>query len=135
MDYSKEDIYSVDLSNITSAITVSNTGTSNVSVTSGTGITIPWTTTTQSSDTHTLGPNWNNGTSAKIRLDGPGADIEINGESLTDMLRNIEQRLNILKPNPELESEWEDLRKLGDQYRELENQIIQKQKMWDTLKK
>lgn len=133
MDYSKEDIYSVDLSTINSSITVSNTGSANM--VSGTNITVPWTTTTGTSDRYTFDPNWNNSTSAKITLNGPDADIEINGESLTDMIHNIEQRLNILKPNPELESEWAELRKLGDQYRALENQIIEKQKMWDTLKK
>ena len=134
MDYSKEDIYTVDLSNITSAITVSNTGTSNVSVTAGTGITVPWNT-TQSSNTYTLGSGWNNGTGAKIRLDGPGADIEINGASLTDMIEKIEQRLAILKPDPRLEKDWDELRELGNRYRALEKEIIEKQKMWDTLKK
>lgn len=133
MDYTKEDIYSVDLSKVTSSITVSNTGSANV--VSGTNITVPWTTTTTTSDRYTFDPNWANSTSTKIQLNGPDADIEINGKSLTDMICNIEQRLNILRPNPKLESEWEELRKLGDQYRELESQIIEKQKMWDTLKK
>jgi hypothetical protein len=104
---------------------------SNVSVT---GISIPWNTTTSTSDSYTLGANWNNSISPKIQLDGPDADIEINGESLTGMLRNIEQRLNILKPNPELESEWAELRALGEQYRALEKHIQEKQATWDRLK-
>jgi hypothetical protein len=105
---------------------------SNISVT---GISVPWTTgTSVSNNSYTLDPSWNNSTSAKIQLDGPDADIEINGESLKDMLQNIEQRLNILKPNPNWESEWAELRALGDQYRALEKRIQEKQATWDRLK-
>ena len=100
-----------------------------------TGISVPWTTTTSGTgDSFTFEPNWSNSTSGKIKLDGPDADIEINGESLVDMLRNIEQRLNILKPNGKLESEWEELKALGDQYRALEKHILEKQATWDKLK-
>jgi hypothetical protein len=77
---------------------------------------------------------WANTASPKIRLDGPGADIEINGESLIGMLRRIEERLNILTPNSKLESEWEELRALGEQYRKLEQYIKDKQATWDRLK-
>jgi len=94
---------------------------SNVSIT---GIGVPWVT----------DPTWNNGISPKIQLDGPEADIEINGESLVGMLKAIEQRLNILKPNETLESEWAELRALGDQYRALEKHIMDKQATWDKLK-
>ena len=100
-----------------------------------TGINVPWTTTTSgTSDTFTFDPDWSNHASSKIKLDGADADIEINGESLVDMLRNIEQRLNILKPNEKLESEWEELRALGEQYRALEKHIKEKQATWDRLK-
>ena len=92
------------------------------------GIGIPWTTTIGDS-------SWANSISPKIKLDGPGADIEINGESLVDMLRAIEQRLNILKPNEKLESEWEELRALGEQYRALEAQIQAKMKTWEAISK
>lgn len=95
-----------------------------------TGIGVPW----RTSGTGT-GVNWSNNTSTKIRLDGPDADIEINGESMIGLLKAIEQRLNILKPNPELESEWEELRALGDQYRKLEAEIEAKMKTWEILNK
>ena len=104
---------------------------SNVSVT---GIGVPWTGSV-TSDTYTLDPSWHNRTSAKIQLDGPDADIEINGESLVGMLQAIEQRLNILKPNEALESEWAELRALGDQYRELEDKIQAKMKTWEAIAK
>jgi hypothetical protein len=49
-------------------------------------------------------------------------------------LQVLERRLNILRPNTELEAEWDQLRALGDQYRELEAELLEKQKMWDRLK-
>jgi hypothetical protein len=72
--------------------------------------------------------------STKIKLDGKDADIEVNGKSLMGMIEQIEQRLNILHPNTELESEWEELRVLGEQYRKLEQHIKDKQATWDRLK-
>ena len=87
-------------------------------VSAGTGITSPWGTTI----------------SPKIRLDGEGADIEVNGESLIGMIKKIEERLNILHPNEKLEAEWEELRELGNRYRELEQHIKEKQATWDRLK-
>jgi hypothetical protein len=72
--------------------------------------------------------------STKIQLDGKDADIKVNGWSLVDAIQKIEQRLNILHPNTELEAEWEELRALGNKYRELEQQIKDKQATWDRLK-
>ena len=77
---------------------------------------------------------WATNTSAKIQLDGEGADIKVNGWSLIDAIKQIEQRLNILHPNDKLETEWEELRALGDQYRKLEQHIKDKQATWDKLK-
>ena len=79
-------------------------------------------------------PWFRNSGSAKIQLDGEGADIEVNGESLMTMLHRIEERLNILTPNDKLEVEWEELRALGNKYRELEQHIKDKQATWDRLK-
>jgi hypothetical protein len=119
---------------VTDSLTVSNTsGPYSISA-SVTGISVPWSGSI-SSDTYTLDPSWNNHTSAKICLDGPDADIEINGESLIDMLRNIEQRLNILKPNESLETEWAELKTLGDAYRKLEAEIEAKMKTWNAISK
>ena len=100
---------------------------SNVSIT---GIGVPW---TSSGVGVNYDPNWANSISPKIRLDGPEADIEINGESMIGMLRAIEQRLNILCPNETLESEWAELKALGEQYRALEQHILAKQATWDRL--
>jgi hypothetical protein len=72
--------------------------------------------------------------SATIQLDGDNADIKVNGWSLVDAIQKIEQRLNILHPNTELETEWEELQILGNKYRELEKHIKEKQATWDRLK-
>ena len=114
----------------TDSITVSSTG-GPYTITGATGISVPWT----GSNTISIDSNWANHTSGKIKLDGPEADIEVNGESLITMLRNIEQRLNILQPNPELEKEWEELRQLGNQYRTLESNIQAKMKTWEAISK
>jgi hypothetical protein len=62
-------------------------------------------------------------------------DVKIQGKSLSDTLENIEKRLAILHPNKELEEKWERLKSLGDMYRELEAEIIEKEQIWATLKK
>lgn len=62
-------------------------------------------------------------------------DIKIRGKSLSEMLDTIEQRLAILHPNVELEDKWSELKTLGEQYRALEQDILEKEKMWDILKK
>jgi hypothetical protein len=72
--------------------------------------------------------------SPKIQLNGESADIEVNGWSLVAAVKRIEQRLGLFQPNPELETEWSNLRELGEQYRKLEQQIKDKQATWDRLK-
>jgi hypothetical protein len=69
-----------------------------------------------------------------LHLEGDDADININGKSLMAILRSLEQRLNILRPNTELEAEWDQLRELGEQYRRLEKEFEEKSKMWNNLK-
>jgi len=62
-------------------------------------------------------------------------DIKLKGKSLSDTLEKIEERLAILHPNEKLEEKWLELKKLGDMYRALEKDIIEKEKIWETLKK
>jgi hypothetical protein len=64
-----------------------------------------------------------------------GSDIIIKGKSLNATLDKIEERLAILHPNPALEDKWSELKELGDKYRALEAEIIEKQKMWNILNK
>jgi hypothetical protein len=85
------------------------------------------------SSPYTYNP-WTSNPSGKIRLDGADADIEINGISLLTTMQEIQIKLNILQPNTALEAEWEELYALGRKYRELEQQIKEKQATWDRLK-
>lgn len=62
-------------------------------------------------------------------------EVTVQGRSLTEFMESMEQRLNILRPNPELEKEWDQLRELGEQYRDLEQQLTEKSQMWKTLKR
>jgi len=62
-------------------------------------------------------------------------DISIKGKSLNETLTKIEERLAILHPNPKLEEKWEKLKELSKQYRELEAEIIEKEMIWNILKK
>lgn len=77
---------------------------------------------------------WANTGSTKIKLEGEEADIEINGKSLAQTIQALEERLNILVPNPELEKEWIELKELGDKYRVLESKLMEQGKMWKKLK-
>ena len=72
--------------------------------------------------------------SGKLHLKGEEADIDINGKSMTAWMAKVEERLNILTPNPELEKEWDDLRKLGEKYRKLEQRCKEKAEVWKKLK-
>jgi len=72
--------------------------------------------------------------SGKLSLQGTNADIDINGKSLMKTLEALEDRLNMLTPNPEMEEEWDQLRELGKRYRELEQELKEKSTMWKTLK-
>jgi len=62
-------------------------------------------------------------------------EVTIKGKNLTDMLEKIEERLAILHPNEKLEEKWDELKELGKRYKELEQEIIEKEKIWSILKK
>ncbi|MDC0862865.1 hypothetical protein OAP74_00140 [bacterium] len=71
----------------------------------------------------------------KMRISGDDADIEINGISLKQTLEDIQQRMAILQPNPELEKEFKELREIRQQYIKLERNLLEKKEMWETLNK
>lgn len=62
-------------------------------------------------------------------------EIKVKGVSLTERLSAIEERLGILRPNNDLEGKWEKLKKLGEEYRKLEKEILEGENIWDMLKK
>lgn len=73
--------------------------------------------------------------SGQLSLVGDNADIVINGQSLNDTLTAIQERMNMLVPNPDMEAEWDQLRELGERYRELEKLCKEKSTAWNKLKK
>lgn len=76
------------------------------------------------------------GESLKVKGDAEfEGDLKIQGVSIKESLENIEKRLAILHPNKKLEEKWERLKALGNMYRELEAEIIEKEEIWSILKK
>ena len=130
-DHKDVGTYSVDFSGTQSNVSLTSPYTVNLSslgqfpnavfTTSSTGIGSPW---VQSPPM--AGP--------KITLEGADADIEINGVSLWKTMQEIANRLNIMQTNPELETEWAELRELGEQYRKLEQHILDKQATFDRIR-
>ena len=74
------------------------------------------------------------GKPGQLNLRGEDADIIVNDKSLMKMLERIEERLVLLTPNTDLESEWDELKELGDRYRELEKRCKEKAEVWKKLK-
>ena len=128
LDQGKDaDTYSVDLSGVYSSVSL----TSPYTVSSG--INLPnavYTTSTVNSPWVQSPPM----AGPKIKLDGADADIEINGVSLWATMQEISNRLNIMHTNPELETQWKELRELGEQYRKLEQHILDKQATFDRIR-
>ena len=107
----------------------------NSGLTGGTG-TVTWNTTPNVWTTiSATGTNAHTNQAGKLTLQGENADVDINGKSMKAWMEKVEERLNILTPNPELEKEWDELRRLGERYRKLEKKCKEKAKMWEELKK
>jgi hypothetical protein len=115
-------------SGLSGGYTIGNGGT-------GTSPNTVWTTGTTGAGSFRLSPDAamieNNG---RMSLKGDKADLEINGKSLKNWMERVEERLNILAPNPELEQEWDELRRLGERYRKLEKKCKEKAEVWKKLK-
>ena len=100
----------------------------------GINVTSPvWTTTTNNTGGYTFA-NQNIQPNNTIQIKGENADLLINEKSLKTWMEKVEERLNILTPNPEMEAEWDQLRKLGERYRKLEKKCQEQSDMWKKLK-
>lgn len=102
-------------------ITITNPSTS-VTIPNG-GYTIGPFTTGTSGATWTSGysnPNASITAKGKLKLEGENADIEINGERLSDWMKTVNQRLLILQPNPHLQEKYEALQQAYEHYKTLE---------------
>jgi hypothetical protein len=101
----------------------------------GTGINVSptvWTTNTTAGQYSFTGQNIQPNNT--VHIQGEDADLLINNKSLKNWMEKVEERLNILTPNPELEAEWDQLRRLGERYRKLEQKCREKADMWKRLK-
>jgi hypothetical protein len=63
------------------------------------------------------------------------SDISIKGVKLMETLEKIEQRLNILRVDTELEARWNELKELGERYRALEAECLDKEYIIEILKR
>lgn len=75
--------------------------------------------------------------STRIDLKGPDADISINGESLTQTLKILQETLCVpghLQRNHQLEQEFQELKELGQLYQQREQEYLEKRRMWNILK-
>lgn len=61
-------------------------------------------------------------------------DVILQGRNLSDWLTAVESRLGMLEPNPALEQDYQQLKALGDQYRALEQKLLEQQRIFDILK-
>ena len=104
-----------------------------ISATGINGTSPVWTTTTSNTGGYTFA-NQNIQPSNTVHIRGEDADLLINEKSLKTWMEKVEERLNILTPNPEIEKDWDDLRRLGDRYRKLEKKCREKADMWKRLK-
>ena len=124
-----DDSITIDLSTVNDASTLDwpNSIFVNSNATSG----LTW---TSMNDTITLG----NYSQNELHVQGNArvtGDLTVAGISVGETLKRIEERLNILRPNPDLESRWDELRELGQRYRELEAELLEKEHMWAQLTK
>lgn len=121
------DIYSIDFANIGNITTINlsaiNTSSSNAIWTGASAAGIY----SNSNSVHISG-------SGSVQIP-EGGDLIMGNVSLKDRLDKIESRLAILNPRPEIEKEFEELKALGDQYRALEQEIQERLKTFETLKR
>ena len=62
------------------------------------------------------------------------SDITIDGKSIRQFMKSVEERLAILEPNKNLEAEWAELKALGERYRAMEDDLLEKARVWQILK-
>lgn len=62
-------------------------------------------------------------------------NIKIKGRDLTEWLEEIDSRLGMLQINKELEDEFNELKSLGDAYRDAEKRFLEQKKIYEILKK
>jgi hypothetical protein len=62
-----------------------------------------------------------------------GISLQQQIKELTEKITSIDERLAILRPNPELEKRWDKLRLLREQYMEMERELTELDLVFDIL--
>ena len=101
------------------------------SVLSSTGSTYAW---TQDYSLSNITPSNVHITGDGITME-PAADIKIGDRSLKEFMNTVDEHLAILRPAPELEEKWDQLKDLRQQYETLKADILEKEKIMTILKK
>lgn len=97
-----------------------------------TGETLVW------SDSYT---NWGGAVDPKVNVNQNGieikgeGDLKIGDRSMKEFMDKVEDQLAILRPAPELEEKWDKLKELRRQYEECKQDIIEKEKIMEILKR
>jgi hypothetical protein len=126
-------------------IPIKNTATTNLTVTIPTGgsastVSILGGGTGTHGPVYTTNAQWANAASpmsGKIHVQGDAVfegKITWQGRDMREWFETVESRLNILRPNPKMEQDWDELKALGDQYRALEKKLLEQQQVFDILK-
>jgi hypothetical protein len=86
----------------------------------------------------TAGTAWANPSSGTIQIKGDAVfegKIKWMDRDMQEWFESVEARLGMLQPNPALEAEWDELAEIRRQYVELEQKLLEKQRVFDILKK
>jgi hypothetical protein len=81
---------------------------------------------------------WSNTNSGTVAIKGDAVfegNIKWKGRDMQEWFESVEARLGMLQPNPALEAEWDELAEIRRQYVELEQKLLEKQRVFDILKK
>lgn len=124
--------YTINASGTSIPVYSTNTTSNTITWGTTTSNTSPWVTISDSSTPNSLSVKGDAKFEHDVEILG---DLKIKNKSLSESLKNIEERLAILRPNEELEERWEDLRRLRKEYMAIESELIEKEKMWAILKK
>jgi len=84
-------------------------------------------------DNTTFGSNLSSTLDVKGDVEIAGA-LKLQGRDIGFILDKISERLGILQTNPELESRWERLRELREEYLKVEAEIKEKEEIFRALK-
>lgn len=112
----------------------------NISITTGSGGSGgTYAITNNSATSYTWGTsNTKTVSTGEVRIVGDAVfegNITWQDRDMREWFESVESRLAILQPNTRLEAEYEELAELGRQYKELEKRLLEKQRVFDILKK